>query len=148
MNWVLCITDNSEWHTLLPNDTVKTVTWNNMGRINLLIEFTYFQNACFSSVKTNKRPLKMEISCLFLNIFLLSWTWFIYVWLTITLDSVQSLSRVRHFATPWIAARQASLSITNSRSPPKLMCIKSVMPSSHLILCTLDYFNLILLPKK
>jgi len=50
-------------------------------------------------------------------------------------QSVQSLNRVRLFATPWIAARQASLSITKSRSLPKLMCIKSVMPSSHLILC-------------
>ena len=50
-------------------------------------------------------------------------------------SSVQSLSCVRLFATPWIAAHQASLSITNSRSSPKLMCIKSVMPSSHLILC-------------
>ena len=50
-------------------------------------------------------------------------------------SSVQSLSHVRLFATPWITARQASLSITNSRSSPKLMCIKSVMPSSHLILC-------------
>ena len=49
--------------------------------------------------------------------------------------SVQSLSRVRLFATPWTAARQASLSITNSRSPPKPMCIESVMPSNHLILC-------------
>ena len=50
-------------------------------------------------------------------------------------QSVQSLSRVRLFATPWTAARQASLSITNSRIPPKLMSIESVMPSSHLILC-------------
>ena len=50
-------------------------------------------------------------------------------------SSVQSLSRVRLFATPWITARQASLSITNSRSLLKLMPIKSVMPSSHLILC-------------
>ena len=50
-------------------------------------------------------------------------------------SSVQSLSPVRLFATPWIAARQASLSITNSRSSLKLMSIKSVMPSSHLILC-------------
>ena len=50
-------------------------------------------------------------------------------------SSVQSLSHVRLFATPWIAARQASLSITNSRSLPKLMFIESVMPSSHLILC-------------
>ena len=49
--------------------------------------------------------------------------------------SVQSLSRVWLFATPWIAARQVSLSITNSRSLPKLMSIESVMPSSHLILC-------------
>ena len=50
-------------------------------------------------------------------------------------SSVHSLSCVRLFATPWTAARQASLSITNSRSPPKLMSIESVMPSNHLILC-------------
>ena len=50
-------------------------------------------------------------------------------------QSVQLLSRVRLFATPWITARQASLSITNSQSLLKLMSIKSVMPSSHLILC-------------
>ena len=49
-------------------------------------------------------------------------------------SSVQSLSRVRLFATPWIAARQASLSITISRSSLTLTSIKSVMPSSHLIL--------------
>ena len=53
----------------------------------------------------------------------------------ISVQSVQSLSRVRLFVTPWIAARQASLSITISQSSPKLMSIKSVMPSSHLILC-------------
>ena len=50
-------------------------------------------------------------------------------------SSVQSLSRVRLFATPWVAAFQASLSITNSWSLRKLMSIESVMPSSHLILC-------------
>ena len=49
--------------------------------------------------------------------------------------SVQSLSRVRLFAIPWIAARQASLSITSSWSSHKLTSIESVMPSSHLILC-------------
>ena len=49
--------------------------------------------------------------------------------------SSQSLSRVRLIATPWIAARQASLSITNSRSSLRLTSIESVMPSSHLILC-------------
>ena len=56
-------------------------------------------------------------------------------------QSVQWLSRVRLFATPWIAARQASLSITNSRSPLRLTSIELVMPSNHLILC-----NPLLLP--
>ena len=51
------------------------------------------------------------------------------------INSVQSLSRVWLSATPWIAARQASLSITNFRSSLKFMSIESVMPSSHLILC-------------
>ena len=57
-------------------------------------------------------------------------------------SSVQSLSHIWLFATPWIAARQSSLSITNSWSLLKLMPIESVMPSSHLILCRL----LLLLP--
>ena len=48
---------------------------------------------------------------------------------------VKSLSHVRLFATPWTAAHQASLSITNSQSLLKLMSIESVMPSNHLILC-------------
>ena len=50
-------------------------------------------------------------------------------------SSVQSLSRVWHFATPWITAWQASLSITNSWSLPKLISIWLVMPSNHLIFC-------------
>ena len=50
-------------------------------------------------------------------------------------NSVQLLSRVRLFATPWTAAHQASLFITNSQSFLKLMSIESVMPSNHLILC-------------
>ena len=50
-------------------------------------------------------------------------------------SSVQSLSHVWLFATPWTTARQASLSITNSQSPPKPMSIESVMPPSHLTLC-------------
>ena len=54
------------------------------------------------------------------------------VWL---FSSVQSLSHVRLFATPWTAACQDSLSITNSQNLPKLMSIESVMPSNHLILC-------------
>ena len=54
---------------------------------------------------------------------------------SVQFSSVQSLSRVRLFATPWSAAHQASLSIPNSRSPPKPMSIESVMPSNHLVLC-------------
>ena len=53
----------------------------------------------------------------------------------IQISSVQSLSRVRLFATPWTTAHQSSLSITNSQSLPKLMSIESVIPSNHLILC-------------
>ena len=55
--------------------------------------------------------------------------------LTDSVQSVQSLSRVQLFASPWTAARQASLSITNSQSLPKPMSFESVMPSNHLILC-------------
>ena len=55
--------------------------------------------------------------------------------MVIQFSSVQSLSRVQRFATQWTAARQASPSITNSRSLLKFMSIESVMPSNHLILC-------------
>ena len=54
---------------------------------------------------------------------------------SVQFSSVQSLSHVQLFATPWTAAPQASLSITNSWSLFKLMSIESVMPSNHLILC-------------
>ena len=64
-------------------------------------------------------------------------------WCLHQFSSVQSLSRVRLFVTPWIAAHQASLSITNFRSSLRLMSIKSVMPSSHLMLCR----PLLLLPQ-
>ena len=60
--------------------------------------------------------------------------YYIYVVCICSVQSVQSLSRVRLFATPWTAARQASLSIPNSRSLLILMSIESVMPSNHLIL--------------
>ena len=67
---------------------------------------------------------------------LISWG-LIFIWILkyIQFSSVQSLSHVQLFATPWIAARQASLSITNSWNSLKLMSNESVMPSSHLILC-------------
>ena len=62
---------------------------------------------------------------------------------SVQFSSVQSLSRVRLFVTPWIAGPQVSLSITKSRSSRRLMSIESVMPSSHLILCR----PLLLLPQ-
>ena len=54
---------------------------------------------------------------------------------SVQFSSVQLISRVRLFATPWTAAHQASLPIINSWSPPKPMSIESMMPSNHLILC-------------
>ena len=54
---------------------------------------------------------------------------------SVQFGSAQSLSRVQLFGTPWTTACQASLSITNSQNSPKLMSIKSVMPSNYLILC-------------
>ena len=62
-------------------------------------------------------------------------TWYENIIWNLSFSPVQLLSRVQLSVTPWIAARQASLSITNSRSSLRLMSIKSVMPSSHLILC-------------
>ena len=58
-----------------------------------------------------------------------------HFWDCKVLSSVQSLSRVQLFVTPWTTARQASLSITNSQSSLRFTSIESVMPSSHLILC-------------
>ena len=58
-----------------------------------------------------------------------------YAWEVVQFSSVQSFSHVRLFVAPWTAARQASLSITNSQSLLKLMSIDSVRPSNHLILC-------------
>ena len=62
-------------------------------------------------------------------------SFFFFNYEQVQFSSVQSLSRVRLFANPWTAARQASLSITNSWSLPKPMSIESVMPSNHLIFC-------------
>ena len=64
--------------------------------------------------------------------YLVLWVWWSR---SVQFSSVQSLSHVQLFATPWIAPRQASLSITNSRSSLRLTSIETVMPSSHLILC-------------
>ena len=69
-------------------------------------------------------------------------SFYCWIYYIVQFSSFRSLSHVQLFVTPWIAARQASLSITNSRSLPKLMSTESVMPSYHLILCS----PLLLLP--
>ena len=92
---------------------------------------------------TNKSSVQTKFICIFSNVFLrkiIAFSWYCsitYHFLLISLQfsSVQSFSHLQLFATPWIAARQASLSITNSRTLLKLMFIESAMPSSHLILC-------------
>ena len=79
-------------------------------------------------VLTKRGPLEKGMANHY-NILVLRIPW------TVQFSSVQSLDCVWHFVTPWTAARQASLSITNSWSLLKLMSIESVMPSNHLILC-------------
>ena len=80
--------------------------------------------------QTNTLRITLEVS-------LQQKIWILYIRILEVLhcSSVQSLSRVRLFMTPWTAACQASLNITNSRSLLKLMSIELVMPSNHLILC-------------
>ena len=67
--------------------------------------------------------------------FLIQCCWSYSLEHSLQIGSVQSLSHVWLFVTPWTTAHQASLSITNSQSPPKPMSIESMMPSNHLILC-------------
>ena len=75
-----------------------------------------------------------EVSSLWL-VRILSPTWMLDTFQSIQFSSFQLLRRVRLFATPWTAARQGSLSITNSLILPKLMFVELVMPSNHFILC-------------
>ena len=86
-------------------------------------QVSYFQIHTFFIMR-NLWFIKQKISWYF---------WYNETAFSYQFSSVQSLSRVRLFATPWIAAPQASLSITNSRSSLRLTSIESVMPSSHLI---------------
>ena len=145
--------------------TIRKDIWKNIikgndkGEINPLhvcnpIEFWWFKNLAINACTVCTRLLKIPQEWIWLfhhtgsyTFYTVSWCmWLKFVpkWMNKLLhvmdhwspfSSVQSLSRVRLFVTPWIAAHQASLSITNSRSLLKLMSIELVMPSSHLILC-------------
>ena len=98
----------------------------------------------------NIRVWRISSSRYLKNILSSIWNFFLCVYICVgiiylinySFSSVQSLSRVRLFATPWTTARQPSLSITNSQSLLKLMSIESVMASNHLII----YRPLLLLP--
>ena len=98
-------------------ETFKNEIWSEVSIINKNCQVSYFIGGYWQSQIEVAMEIKSKKSLYFI------------------FSSVQSLSRVWLFETPWIAALQASLSITNSHSSPKLMSIESVMPSSHLILC-------------
>jgi len=100
---------------------------------HIIVCYCYNLN-CYIQVYSKVIQLHIYI----FNIYIYSVTYtHIYIYITNSqrVSSVQLLSRVQLFVTPRTAAHQASLSITNSESPPKPMSIKSVMPSNHLILC-------------
>ena len=104
----------------LHRDVLSTKTAQ-ISHCLLIFFLSLFIYDIWSSISPSvKRRKENEISCLFGHS---------------EIRSDQSLSPVRLFATPWIAAHQASLSITDSRSSLRLTSIESVMPSSHLILC-------------
>ena len=109
--------------------------------LSLRKEMAIEKSLCYRRLGIQSQVIRsiqfLVLSCL---IFPCIGRWILYHWATWevqipSFSSVQSLSRVRLFATPWITACQASLSITNSRSSLRLTSIESVMPSSHLILC-------------
>ena len=105
---VLLFLNHCEWSLLLQGGFLKC--WLLVNSLSVTYPRTFVEGTYLSKCE---RPFESEVP----------------------FSSVQLLSRVQLFATPGIAARQASLSITNSRSSLKLMSIESVLPSNHLILC-------------
>ena len=117
--------------------TVKIFSVGSEVEVDVFLEFSCFSMIHWILAIWSLVPLPfLNLVCIYGS------SWFTYSWsltwriLSITFSSVQfSLSVVSDSATPWIAACQASLSNTNSPTPPKPTSIESVMPSSHLILC-------------
>ena len=103
------------------------------SKIQLKVRNSYFPTF-FHNMQIFSSPLESALVSLrcWCHYFLVETS---YVFLYNVFSSVQSISHVRFFATPWTAAHQASLPITNSQSLLKLMSKESVMPSNHLILC-------------
>ena len=111
---------------------ISISSWFSLGRLyqqNILLWKNSIHHLRFQRVRIF---LLMQGLALMLTV--ADWSMWWLLKCRVQFSSVQSLSHVRLFATPWIAACQASLSITNSRSLLRLTSIESVMPSSHLIL--------------
>ena len=101
-----------------------------------LVCWTIIYHLWYRVLQSSLTTLSLSpLFCLFMPSFLTPDSYQPLIFLWSPFSSVLSLSRVRLSATPWTAALQSSLSITNSQSSPKLMCIESVMPSNHFILC-------------
>ena len=145
-----CLTLSNPMDSSFPSSSIhgifqaRVLEW---GAIAFSIVYLKCAKRVLSFLITQKR--KKLITVIQICLLAIWWWWFHIEELacqcrrhSVQFNSVQSLSRVRLFATPWTTARQASLSITNSRSPPKPMSIESMMPSDHLIL----YRPLLLLP--
>ena len=109
-------------------------TYSNVLNINLLCIVSSFFKQYIITLINYYRIIQNSFIAIKMQCLCIPPWWMTYLFKYI---SVQSLSRVQLFATPWIAAYQASLSITNSQRSPKFMCIQSMMPTSHLILCRL-----------
>ena len=112
--------------------------WNPLSRSYSLVVYGFGEGLAETKVqmrlknRTKKTIKEPGVSGAFQT---LCWRVSAAPWASVQFSSVQSLSRVLLFATPWTAEHQASLSITNSRSLLKLMFIEFVMPSNRLILC-------------
>ena len=114
----------------------------NVGWYSIYLDFNFFNIFAAFSVQV-LHFLTALIAKYFIFLIIIHGIDYLTLFLNCSLlVSVQSLSRVWLFATPWTSAHQASVSITTSRSPPKPRSIELVMPSNHLILCRL----LLLLP--
>jgi len=107
----------------------------------------YIMNSVYKYSGGIDRALALanDRNSLWIQVVQLSTIYLIFLWVSVSFTVISSLSHVWLFVISWTAARQGSLSITNSQSLLKLMSIESVMPSNHLALCLQSFFILLLL---
>ena len=122
------LSDEGDWKSGIFQDVLKGFPSGSVGKNQPEMQEKWFDPWIRKTLgDRNGNPL--QYSCMRNSVIRGAW------WAQAQFRSVQSLSCVRPFVTPWIAACQASLSIINSQRSLKLMSIETVMPSSHLILC-------------